>query len=182
MKLWLLVLALVSGSAMAYPGASSNETDPALERFIHLSRPQSLESVQIIAPDGAPFDLSQFKGQPVMINLWATWCPPCIRELPSLERFRQDFEPRGLQVAPVSIDRDITVVKPFLEELGIADLETWYDTSNQIGKILPTDLIPASFILDAEGNLVGFVRSFIDWDSPAVRATMEQYLPEAAAQ
>ncbi|GAA4891135.1 TlpA disulfide reductase family protein [Ferrimonas pelagia] len=174
-QFFVAMLALLMSSANAFPGASS---DPALERFIHLSRPQALETVQILGPDGASFDLSQFRGQPVMLNLWATWCPPCIRELPSLERFRQDFEAKGLQVAPISIDRDISVVQPFLAELGITDMETWFDTSNQIGKILPTDLIPATFILDSEGNLVGFVRSFIDWDNPAVRKTMEQYLPQ----
>ncbi len=173
-----LVLALVVTSVSAYPGATGAGEDPALARFVHLSKPQHLDNIAFIGPDGRSFELDAFRGRPVMINLWATWCPPCVRELPSLMRFRQEFEGRGLTVAPVSIDRDTQKVTPFLEELGMSEMKTWFDTSNQFGQILPTDLIPATFVLDEQGRLVAFVRSFVDWDSPAVRAAMERYLPE----
>ncbi|MBY5994309.1 TlpA disulfide reductase family protein [Ferrimonas balearica] len=174
-----LVMALLSGSAFAYPGATSVGQDPALERFIHLSKPQDLGSVTLVGPEGEPIALEQFKGQPVMINLWATWCPPCVRELPSLARFRDEFEARGLKVVPIAIDRDPQVVQPFLESLSLPEFETWYDSINAMGEIVPTDLVPATFILDEQGRLVAFVRSFVDWDNPAVRKVMEGYLPTA---
>ncbi|GAA5193448.1 TlpA disulfide reductase family protein [Ferrimonas gelatinilytica] len=174
----ILALALLTASVSAYPGAVSGGDDPALARFVHLSKPQNLDNIAFVGPDGKPFELEAFRGHPVMINLWATWCPPCVRELPSLMRFRQEFEAKGLKVAPVSIDRDTTKVAPFLEELGMGEMKTWFDTSNQFGQILPTDLIPATFILDEHGQLVAFVRSFVDWDSPAVRQAMTRYLPE----
>ncbi|MBW3141669.1 TlpA family protein disulfide reductase [Ferrimonas balearica] len=177
-----LVLALLSSSAFAYPGATKVAEDPALSRFIHLSKPQDLDSVQLVAPDGQPIQLSDLKGQPVMINLWATWCPPCVRELPSLARFRADFEARGLKVVPIAIDYDPAVVQPFLNQLELPEFRTWYDSVNAMGQIVPTDLVPATYILDEKGRLVAFVRSFVDWDNAAVREVMERYLPAAKSQ
>ncbi len=177
-----MVLALLSSSAFAYPGATKVADDPALSRFIHLSKAQELDSVELIGPNGEAIQLAELKGQPVMINLWATWCPPCVRELPSLARFREAFEARGLKVVPIAIDQDPAVVKPFLETLSLPEFKTWYDSVNAMGQIVPTDLVPATYILDEEGRLVAFVRSFVDWDNPAVRQVMERYLPEATAQ
>ncbi|QIZ78494.1 TlpA family protein disulfide reductase [Ferrimonas lipolytica] len=173
---FLIAIALFTSSVSAFPGAGAAGTDPALKNFIQLSRPQSLESVGFLGPHGQPVQLSDFQGQVTMINLWATWCPPCVRELPSLERFRAEYADKGIVVVPIATDQDPGVVAPFLKQLGMADMSTYYDNRNSFGQILPTDLIPATYILDENGQLVAFVRSFVDWDNPAVRQMLDGYL------
>ncbi|WP_035387309.1 TlpA family protein disulfide reductase [Ferrimonas senticii] len=176
MRAWLLVVALFSASVYAFPGAGSAGADPAVQRFIQLSKPQALESVGFFDAHGREVQLQDYRGEMVMINLWATWCPPCVRELPSLERFAADYADQGLKVIPVATDRDPSVVMPFLKELGMPQMRTHYDNRNSFGQILPTDLIPATYLLDEQGNLVAFVRSFVDWDNASVRQLIDGYL------
>ncbi|WP_298444998.1 TlpA disulfide reductase family protein [uncultured Ferrimonas sp.] len=176
MRLFLCVIALFTASVSAYPGAGAASNDPAVARFIQLSRPQPLENAAFVGPNGQAVDLQQFRGQIVMINLWATWCPPCVRELPSLQHFRADYANKGVVVVPVAVDSDPAVVMPFLQELGLPSMQTYFDNQNSIGEVLPADLIPATYILDQNGQLVAFVRSFVDWDHPAVRKLVDGYL------
>lgn len=174
----ILMLALLTGSAFGFPGMNQAGDDPALQRFVQLTFPQDLASIELKDLEGEAVPLSSYKGKVVVLNLWATWCPPCVRELPSLARFRSKLESQGAVVLPVAIDRDPTVVAPFLKELGLDSFSTLYDTTDAVGQVLPTDLVPATFILNEQGQLVAFVRSFVDWDNPKVQKLVEHYLGE----
>ncbi|TKB46571.1 redoxin domain-containing protein [Ferrimonas sediminicola] len=174
----ILVLALLTGGAQAFPGMNQAGEDPALQRFVQLTFPQELDNIEVKDLEGQPIPLSRYKGKVVVLNLWATWCPPCVRELPSLARFRSKLEQQGAVVVPVAIDHDPAVVAPFLKELGLESFSTMYDTTNAVGQVLPTDLVPATFILNEQGQLVAFVRSFVDWDNPKVQQLIEKYLTQ----
>lgn len=176
-SMMILVLALLSSNAFAYPGMNKAGTDPAIERFVELTFPQELDAFEITDVDGNPFSIEKYQGKLVVLNLWATWCPPCVHELPSLARFRDKLESQGAIVLPVAIDRDPSIVVPFLKDLGLPEFSTWYDTTNAVGQVLPTDLVPATFILNDKGELVAFVRSVVDWDNAKVQELVEKYLP-----
>ncbi|SDK35134.1 Thiol-disulfide isomerase or thioredoxin [Ferrimonas sediminum] len=177
-RMMILALTLLSSSVFAFPGMNQAGDDPALQRFVELTFPQQLETISITDAKGDVVDLAQYKGKMVVLNLWATWCPPCVRELPSLARFRAQLEQQDAVVLPVAIDQDPAVVPPFLADLGLPSFTTLYDTTNEVGRVLPTDLVPATFILNEKGELVAFVRSFVDWDNPKVQALVEKYLPQ----
>lgn len=102
--------------------------------------------------DGAPVRLSQYRGRVVLLNIWATWCDPCRREMPSIERLYRELGPRGLAVVAVSIDdagaeRDI---EAFVREYGLS-FEIWHDPTGRIQQAYQLIGVPQSFVLDRRG-------------------------------
>ncbi|WP_394230723.1 TlpA disulfide reductase family protein [Shewanella colwelliana] len=155
-------------TASAYPGMQkkdSNQVQSSVDLINVLPKSYPIDAVPFKDAAGKAMDFSQYRGQVVMVNMWATWCPPCVRELPALDRFEAKFDPKQFTVLPVSIDLDgKDKVEPFLKSLGMENFETYYDPKQKLGQVFPLDTIPATFILNKEGELVAFVRTFVDWD------------------
>lgn len=110
----------------------------------------SLES----ATDGKKMDSKELKGKVVLINFWATWCPPCREEIPSLIKLQDEFGPKGLAVVGLSVDQGgVANVQKFIKKAGINYPILMADsaTNRSFGGVFG---IPASFIFDKEGNLV----------------------------
>ncbi|MGI2261674.1 TlpA disulfide reductase family protein [Shewanella sp. GXUN23E] len=165
-----LVLSLLSGVAQAYPGMQPHpqvNSGSTVDKVQLLPKSFPIEAIPFQTVDGKPVDFSQYKGKVVMVNMWATWCPPCVRELPALDKLSQQFDPDEFVVLPISIDAEgQQQVQPFLKELGMSDFISYYDPQQKLGEIFPLDYIPATFILDQNGDLIAFVRSFVDWNDP----------------
>jgi thiol-disulfide isomerase/thioredoxin len=108
---------------------------------------------------------SFFVGRVVLLNLWATWCPPCVRELPALDRLAGRFADEPFAVVTLALDQGGALqAAPFFERLGIANLVLYVDPARAIGEVLPDDVLPASFFIDREGRVVSYLRSYVDWD------------------
>lgn len=124
---------------------------------------------------GRPVRLSDLRGQVVMVNVWATWCPPCREEMPSMQRLHQALGPEGLKMVAVSVDaaqgqRDATGreggdVAAFVREYGLT-FPVWLDPSGQIQRTYRTTGIPESFLVDRNGVIVKKVIGATEWDSP----------------
>jgi thiol-disulfide isomerase/thioredoxin len=80
--------------------------------------PPDLWTLQLDRPEGGTLDLASLRGKPLVLNFWATWCPPCVREMPALDRFHQDFGPKGWQVVGLAIDGP-TPVRGFLAKTPV---------------------------------------------------------------
>ncbi|MBL8343254.1 MAG: TlpA family protein disulfide reductase [Rubrivivax sp.] len=78
------------------------------------SAPAGVHELRFLQPDGQELALARFRGKPLLLNFWATWCPPCLREMPALDRFAREFAPRGWQVVGIAADQD----KPVREFLS----------------------------------------------------------------
>lgn len=106
-------------------------------------------------PDGSPFPLQTLQGHPLVVNFWATWCVPCIREMPQLDRFHRAYAARGWRVLGVAIDSP-TPVREFLGkvpigfDIGLAGLEGT-ELSRRLGN--PSGALPFTVVLDARGRL-----------------------------
>lgn len=123
---------------------------------------------------------SRFRGKTVLLNFWATWCPPCRREIPLLERLAQPHGRQDLQVLAVAMDRDgRSIVQSYLNKLGIRHLDVFLDpleavaTSNpaKVGQV-PFVLygMPVSYLIDHDGVVIGYFPGEADWTSePAQR-------------
>jgi thiol-disulfide isomerase/thioredoxin len=119
--------------------------------------------------------LDAFRGRVVLLNLWATWCPPCIRELPALDRLAGRLGGDDFAVVTLALDAGgAAVAAPFFERLEIRHLPLYVDPARGIGESLPDDVLPASFFLDREGRLVSFLRSYVDWNDPRVDALVRE--------
>jgi len=102
--------------------------------------------------DGKPWTLKALRGKVVLVNFWATWCPPCRKEMPDLEALYKQFQPRGLVILAIS-DEDAAKVKPFIAEHGIS-YTVLLDPERKVNNLFHTMGIPKTFIYDRNGKLV----------------------------
>jgi thiol-disulfide isomerase/thioredoxin len=116
-------------------------------------------------PEGAPASLADFRGRPVLLNLWATWCAPCIAEMPTLDRLAAREADR-FHVLTVSQDLDgRNKVEAFFAKQGYRNLETWLDPQMALMTELPADTLPTTILYDAQGREVWRVVGMEDWES-----------------
>ncbi len=116
-----------------------------------------------------------------MLNFWANWCAPCVREMPSLDRLQSALEDRDLAVLAVSIDRGgAKVIRPFAKRLGLERLGLYHDPKGALFKAFGVTGLPTTFLIDRRGQIVGAYPGAAEWDGPEARALIEHYLRQPA--
>jgi thiol-disulfide isomerase/thioredoxin len=149
--------------------------------FISASPPQPAPEVSFTDLKGNWVALADFKGKLVLINLWATWCQPCLKEMPSLEKLQGSLEDK-LAVAAVSEDRGGNqVVEPFAAKLGLDKVKIYLDPKSAVGHAFSVRGLPTTLVIDADGRLVGRVEGAAEWDSEKMAAALQPFLPSAPA-
>jgi peroxiredoxin len=145
-----MVLALKLHSEINLVGVGSRAPE---FRAVHLST-------------GRPASLAEYRGKVLLLNIWATWCPPCRVEMPSLERLQRQLAGTDFRLVSVSIDSDdSTVVRRYAQELGLT-FEILHDRPGKIREIYQTTGVPESFVIDRDGAIVKKVIGPAEWDSP----------------
>ena len=140
--------------------------------LIRPSRPKLADDFTIATADGKFFRLSAHRGRPVFVNFWATWCPPCLEEMPAMERLWRAQTAAGLVMLAVSVDADAAVVAPFLKGHGLtfpAGLDAKMELANTYG----VRALPSSFIIDREGRLAALALGPRAWDNVAAHALVK---------
>ena len=112
-------------------------------------------------------DLNQFHGQIVVLNFWATWCPPCVEEMPSLVQMQRRMKDKGVTVVAVSIDVDENAYRQFLKQHGI-DLLTVRDPAQKTPALYGTHGWPETFIIDRKGVMRRKFIGAVDWTEPEI--------------
>jgi cytochrome c biogenesis protein CcmG, thiol:disulfide interchange protein DsbE len=118
----------------------------------------------------------------VVLNFWASWCPPCVEEAPALNRLQRHIEPLGGTILGVSIDEDPAAYKKFLKDFGIV-FPTWRDPNVQDNKSkielgYGTSLIPETYVIDRHGKIARKLVSAQQWDSPEMLAYFDAILKD----
>lgn len=170
---------LAGGSAYAYPGMqqATKPIESTVDLINVLPKTFAIKPVAFNDVDGKAIDFSHYKGKVIMVNMWATWCPPCVRELPAIERLATKFKAEDFALLPISIDAEgKQQVQSFLNTLGMAGFNSYYDPEQKLGQVFPLDTIPATFILDQNGQLIAFVRSFVDWDDAKAISLIQGFI------
>jgi peroxiredoxin len=117
-----------------------------------------------------------FRGQVVLLNVWATWCAPCEQEMPAMQRLHEELGPEGLKIVAVSIDQgDAESVKRWMDERSLT-FTVLHDKSGRIQQVYQTTGVPESFVLDREGTIVKKVIGATEWDHPAQKALFRRLL------
>jgi len=125
---------------------------------------------------GQAVRLSAYRGQVVLVNLWATWCPPCREEMPSMEKLYARLKDRGFVILAVSQDEGgIDEVKRFVEENKLT-FRVLVDPQGEVGQKYGVWGYPESFLIDREGRVVERVIGPREWDAPAQIASIEALL------
>jgi thiol-disulfide isomerase/thioredoxin len=130
---------------------------------------------------GKPVDLAaRLKGKVVLLNFWATWCAPCVTELPTLDRLQGALGGDKFEVVAVSVDlKGIEKVGPFWKEKGYKHLQIRLDQRGTMMKAFRTRGLPTTFLVDHEGNVVGYLEGHADWASPEAKALVRYYIERA---
>lgn len=136
---------------------------------------------------GEQVTLSDLRGEVVLLNIWATWCPPCREEMPSMQRLHEQLGPSGLRIVAVSIDalpgrldlarRPGGDVRAFAREYGLG-FAVWHDPSGEIQRVYRTTGIPESFVIGRDGVIVSKVIGATEWDSEARISSLRRLLRE----
>jgi peroxiredoxin len=125
---------------------------------------------------GKKVNLSDYRGRVVFLNIWATWCPPCVDEMPSMEKLYNKFKSDQFEILAVSVDgQGQKVVAPFMERLNLT-FPALLDTKSKIRNIYGVTGIPESFIIDKNGIIVKKVIGPRDWAKPDVSRFFEDLL------
>jgi peroxiredoxin len=130
---------------------------------------KTLPDVTFYDAEGKPVRLADFTGEVLLVNLWATWCPPCVAELPALDTLQAKLRDRGLHVLPVSLDSKPTAdVAQFLAERRVEQISLYVDTDRQIPMKWTYAGIPASFLIGRDGVVIEQFDGPREWDKGAV--------------
>ena len=148
--------AVLAGGAVAWWRQLATPAAAGSANAANDNAPDSLWALSLARPEGGELALATLRGKPLLINFWAPWCPPCVRELPEIDRFHRVFSPRGWQVLGQAIDGP-TPVREFLARvklgfpIALAGLEGT-ELVKQLGN--PQGGLPFSVMIDGPGRVV----------------------------
>lgn len=164
-----ILLAVGAGAALWFTGWKPDAAPATgtMEKFRQAERPAPLPGFAFTGPGGEAMDLDDLRGKVVLLNLWATWCAPCVEEMPALDRLQAQLGGDAFEVVALSLDRGgREQVEPFFGKLGIGSLAVYLDTEGASMKALAPRGLPTSILLDREGREVGRLEGAAEWDSP----------------
>lgn len=160
------------------PGAKTTQSDAAdtgqarknrgkMVGFVYKKQPVELPDITFKNAENADVKLSDWKGKTVLLNLWATWCAPCRKEMPALDRLKKELEGDGFDVVALSIDRSgLDKPKEFLEKIGVASLALYNDKTATMAAKLKVMGMPTTILIGADGKEIGRLTGPAEWDAP----------------
>lgn len=157
-------------------GPAGPEFRGSLGPFAMQSARPAMPPLAFVDADGKPRSLEEFKGKLVLLNLWATWCGPCVEEMPSLDRLQAKLGGDDFTVLALAMDKQgKPLVEPFLAKLGVKNLAMYLDTSGNATRALKARGLPTTFLIDREGREIGRLEGAASWDSDAAAAFLRYW-------
>jgi thiol-disulfide isomerase/thioredoxin len=148
---------------------------PALGVWQPAATPGAPVALDFADGEGGARSLAEWRGRVVLVNLWATWCAPCVEEMPALDRIAARLGGPDFEVVAIAVDRQgVAIVRPFLEKLGLSRLALYLDPTNAVVRVLGAPGLPVSVVVDREGRELGRVLGAAAWDSPEFEALLRR--------
>ncbi len=166
-----------SQAPQANVATASNSAMPEAAGALDIAqRGAAMPKAAFTGPDGAKTTLSAFRGKPVLLNLWATWCGPCVKEMPSLDRLASRGDGK-LVVLTVSQDiQGKPVVDPWWRARGFTHLKPSLDPENGLSTVIGGGMLPTTVLYDKNGKEVWRIAGAMDWDGPRANTLLAEVL------
>ncbi len=137
--------------------------------FTLFKKPRPLSEFQFVDGEGRTLSLADFRGKLVLLNIWATWCVPCRREMPALDRLQAKLGGKEFEVLALSIDKEGSVaVKAFYEELELDALSIYVDASTKVTREIGIVGIPTTLLVGRDGNELARLVGPAEWDDSKI--------------
>lgn len=177
----VLYTALALGANAAFAG---NDTLEAL-REGHMKK-LNFHETPVATPDvvfsdleGSKHRLADFRGQYVLLNFWATWCAPCRKEMPSLDRLQAEMGGEGFSVVTIATGRNNPAsIAKFFKDAGVSNLPTYTDPKQKLAREMGVLGLPISVLLDPEGKEIARLQGDAEWDSDSAKAIVAALLAQ----
>ena len=181
-----LVAGLATALALAVVGHGTACADggpplegPLKDNFILLDEPAPAPAQAVTDADGRAVGVAEFRDRVLLINFWATWCAPCVREMPSLDRLQAKLGDVGLTVMAVSEDRKgAEKVMPFYREHGLQHLDVFLDPKGTFARAMEVRGLPSTILVDPQGRVIGRLEGPLEWDGPEAERLIRHFLPD----
>jgi thiol-disulfide isomerase/thioredoxin len=159
------------------PSAAAPAPQSPVSRFAPIEG--DFTAVAPVDGTGQPADMAPYRGKVLLVNLWATWCAPCIKELPSLGALQQELGGDQFQVVTIAIDeRDPAKIEPFLAGHGAANLPVLIDRDRTVEKVTQVIALPTSLLVDPEGKVKAMVTGDACWNSGTALAAVKAFIAD----
>lgn len=177
----IFALAFIAFAPLADAADASNPPlKGEMARLKVVNDQDALPNILFNLPSGETKYLHDFKGRIVLLNMWATWCPPCVKELPSLNALQHSMDPNYLSVVAVSVDAnsDAATTK-FLEDNKLDQLQPYIDKNEvlmRLEQLRGAQGIPITMIIDPQSKLLAVYQGDADWNGADARAVIDYYM------
>ena len=170
LKFILIFICLISSSS------SYAIQQPNLKNLVVHKDPKKLEKINFININNETINLNKFKNSLVVINFWATWCAPCLEEMPSLDRLQANTTFNNLQIIPINVGKDnVEKSKNFYKKLKINNLDIYFDKDVELAKKFLLRGLPTTIFINKEGKEFARVIGFIDFDNKQIIKWLKNY-------
>jgi thiol-disulfide isomerase/thioredoxin len=174
-------LLLAAGTLAAAPGMRQARAAGPIGRLLE-DGPKPLPEFGFTDAEGQEHRVAGFAGQGLLVNLWATWCGPCVEEMPALDRAQAALAAEGITVLALSSDRGGRgAVEPFFRDKGIGRLGLWLDPKGAAGRALGVRGLPTTVVVDRQGRERARLEGAAAWDKPEMLAAVRRLVGPAAA-
>lgn len=165
-----------SGTVITASSGPAAGTSP--DRLIPIDPAPDFAAVAPVDAAGKPADMTAYRGKALLVNLWATWCAPCIRELPSLAELQGSLGGADFAVVTIALDEpDPAKVAPFLAQHG-PGLPALVDANRTIDKVMPVSALPTSLLVDEAGKVRAILTGDAEWHCGSALAAVKAFIAD----
>jgi thiol-disulfide isomerase/thioredoxin len=180
---------LLTGEPAAPPGSGNPDASaPAgvptsggapVDRFAPVEPAGNFTLVAPLNPDGTPADMAAYRGKALLVNFWATWCAPCIEELPALGKLQAMLGGADFAVVTIALDEpDAAKIAPFLAAHGAGNLPALLDGNRSVDKVMAVSALPTTLLIDADGMVRASLTGDAQWDCGAALAAVKAFIAD----
>ncbi len=163
------------GAGQVTSQAASEVFELSGQKFERWAKPRDVPDLRFSDPAGGPTSLSKFQGRMILLNLWATWCPPCREEMPALDRLNARLGGDRFTVVTLALDSPAKA-DAFLRQIKASTLQNYTDTQGLALSTLGVTTVPTTLLIDAQGREIGRLSGAAAWDEKPALDLIQSFL------